>query len=348
MSNCSHFLLFEQENPPTNMINPKLSIQIVAYNDMEDLKDCLDSLYQQNYKDFSITVVDNNSSDGTVDQLKKNYPSIRLIANHQNLGFAQAHNQAIEQTSTPYILVLNPDTIFEPSFLMSLMAVMEEDASLGSVSGKMLKLADLSDRKRTDIIDTTGIILFKNRKAIDRGQGEQDVGQYDNQQDILGPSGAAALYSRKALETVKWQGGYFDQDFFAYKEDIDIAWRLRLFGWKSKFVPQAIGYHKRKVGLDTSSVRKTRRQRNPQFNYFSYRNHLYLVYKNETSSNLFWWFPYIFWYEFKKFFYLLLFEPFTLKGLKDFFDNYSDLSRKRKYIQSNIKVDKKNIRSWFQ
>src|SRR5262249_760723 len=149
-----------------------------------------------------------------------------IIESRTNCGFARAHNVLIGNTDSEYILVLNPDTILRDSFLSELVQSLEARPDAGSASGKLLRLDNLT-------IDSTGIIMLRNEGHVDGGAGEPDLGQFDKPDDIFGASGAAALYRRAAIEDVSIEGKYFDEDFFAYREDADLAWRLRLMKWNS-------------------------------------------------------------------------------------------------------------------
>ncbi|MFH1597692.1 MAG: glycosyltransferase family 2 protein [Patescibacteria group bacterium] len=326
-----------------------VTVQIVTYNNLPDLPSCLASVAKQTFCDVDIIIVDNASDDGSLDFVRANYPNIKIIANQKNMGFAAGHNQALRVSQSPFVLVLNPDIYLEANFIAELVSNMETNSLIGSLSGKLLKVkGDLKPENFTDIIDTTGIELLKNRQAIDRGQGQDDQGQYDNKSEIFGASGAAAFYRRQALLDIAWKEEIFDEHFFSYKEDVDLAWRLRLRDWKSYFVPQAVGYHRRTISQLTGKIKQDRSKRSDRANYLSYRNHLFLIYKNELLSNLFWWFPQIAWYELRKFVYLLIFEPFTLKGLNDFSRKAGQMKNKRKHIQSRKKASLKTIRSWFK
>jgi GT2 family glycosyltransferase len=127
-------------------------------------------------------------------------------------------------------------------------------------------------------LDSTGIIMLRNQRHLDRGADEPDLGQYDRPEDVFGPSGAAALYRRAALEDVAFDGQYFDEDFFAYREDADLAWRCRLFGWTSLYVPAAVARHRRRVTPE-------RRGALPSIiNYHSVKNRFLLRINNMTGS----------------------------------------------------------------
>ena len=328
-----------------------ISVNIVNYNSRPYLKFCLDSVLNQSYSDREILFIDNASQDGSVEFVRKNYPDIKVISNRQNLGYAKAHNQGIKESKGKYILCLNPDVILDKDYIKNTLAVFETKNRIGAVTGKLLRW-DFTKNKKTDIIDSVGLEIFKNHRVIDRGQGEKDEGQYNKEEEIFGVSGAAPVYLREALNDIRLElnGEYFDEDFFSYKEDIDLSWRLRLRGWKCWYTPRAKAWHARKAkGMrDNLEILKARKEKTKEINYLSYKNQLLLLFKNETLFNLIRYFPWLFCYEFKKFCYLLFFEPATLKGLFKFFVQLPLTLRKRRNIMVRRVVSNKNIRKWIR
>jgi len=345
---------------------PKVSINIVTWNSLKYLPECFDSIFNQTFKDFSVLVIDNASVDKSVKFIEKKYPQtlldresyligrVRIIHNSRNLGFAKAHNKGIIFSQGDYILVTNPDIVLTPNCLENLIREMEKNPKIGCIGGKLLKIKPHNSDlpyiygTKTDIIDSTGLKILKSRKVIDRGQGEKDKGQFDKKEEVFGISGALALYRRKALEDIKLDGEYFDNSFFSYKEDIDLSWRLRLRGWKNFYTPEAVAYHYRGIGIGEkaklSEILKKRKSRPKLIKYYSYKNHLTILTKNEFLINIIRHFPYIFWYEFKKFIYILLLEISTLKGFFDFLKDLPKVLKKRKTILAGAKVEPKEIK----
>jgi GT2 family glycosyltransferase len=204
-----------------------ISIVITNFNGRKYLEACLTSVLSQTFKDFEVIIADNGSSDDSVDYLKKNFPCVRVIKNEKNLGFAGGTNAGIVQARGEYILTLNNDTQMENSFLKELIVPMELDNRIGMCASKML----LNDGR----IDSTGICLSRSGAAWDRGTMEPDLGQYDSSEEVFGPCAGAALYRKKMLDEI----GLFDEDFFLYMEDVDLAFRGRLAGWRCCYIPDA-------------------------------------------------------------------------------------------------------------
>jgi GT2 family glycosyltransferase len=210
---------------------PLVSVVIVNYNGKKFLSECIESLYAQSYPDFEILVVDNASVDGSIEFLTSGFPAVRIIRNPANLGFAGGMNAGILDARGPFILALNNDTRMDRDCIKRLVDVMVHDHSIGMCAAKLL----FYDQR----INSTGICISRSGAAWDRGMFEADTGQFDTSEEVFGPSAAAALYRREMFDDI----GLFDKDFFLYMEDVDIAFRGQLAGWKCIYIPEAVVYH---------------------------------------------------------------------------------------------------------
>lgn len=333
---------------------PKVSVHIVTWNSRRYIENAMRSLMEQTFKEFSVLIVDNGSTDNTVSWLKEYYPQIKIVQNTRNLGFAKGHNQAISFTKSDYVLVMNIDTILKEDYLERLVAYLDKHPRIGSLTGKVYRLigdpGSLTTESFTKIFDNTGLQAYKSRRFTERGAGEFDNGQYDTIEEIFGVSGALGFYRRRALDEIMVNREFFDDDFFFYKEDVDLAWRLRLMNWSSVYLPNVIGYHHRQVkGDDQQSdiaILKNRLKKPSYSQKVSYWNHLWILVKNEQN---FWRDSiFILWYELKKLVYILLFEQKTLLGLVEFFKLLPKMRAKRKVIQSRAKVSAREMRRWFR
>ena len=215
------------------MHNKLVSVIVVNYNGIRFLKKCLHSLLIQTYKDVEIILVDNGSNDDSVIYVKKEFPSVRIIINKKNVGFAKGSNIGIKEAKGELVATLNNDTEVSPRWIEELAAVMSSNKDVGMCSSKILLMRD------HDIIDSTGICISRSGACWDRGMSEKDVGQYEYIEDIFGPCACAAMYRKSMLQEI----GLFDEDFCAYMEDADLAFRGRLAGWSCYYVPKAIVYH---------------------------------------------------------------------------------------------------------
>ncbi len=323
----------------------KYSIHIVTWNSEDSILNCVNSVINQDYDDWKLIVVDNNSSDKTYEVLEKSFSKnekITLIKNQTNKGFAGAHNQAIGMADSEYIVIMNPDVVICKDFLSKTDDFLEKTASkyekLGSISPKIYRVFDLKS-VNSNIIDSLYLQIDRKRQVTNAGEEEKDKDEYNNTKIIFGPSGALAIYSRKALEDVKINNEYFDEMYHTYKEDIDIAWRMYRYGWVSLYAPCLYSYHirnARKNNLGVLNVKKIlnqRKNKNKFINMVSYRNHIYNLIKNESCTDFKYDFFHILFFEIKKIIFLLFFEPSTLKGLADVVKNFPQIFKKRKLIQ---------------
>ena len=285
------------ESPNDN--RPTVSVCIVTYNSAGDIEACLRAVRGQSYPVASIVVVDNASTDGTRDVLARcGGDGLRIILNGRNNGFAGGQNQAIAASApSDYVLVLNPDVSLDPDYVAEIVAVMERNPRIGSATG-MLVRAD-----RPDIMDSAGLMLRPDRNAADLAAGEP-AADWTSPREVFGVSGAAAVYRRAMIEDVSDGGQFFDEDFFAYKEDVDVAWRARHLGWTAVYVPDTRAAHRRgwKPGGRRSVPLSVRR--------CSYQNRFFLLIKNEPAGpHLFLLIPRLLLVEAAKLVYILLREP---------------------------------------
>ena len=340
-----------------------VSVCIVTYNSMKYLPYFLDNIFGQTYWQEAgeapdVFVVDNSSSDKTVSYIRDNFPTVHLLRNVNNVGLPRAWNQAVKMTHGDYILIMNPDLILDEKFLSMLVRDLDEDSGLALSGGKLYRMdfekeGDFLVRPvKTSILDSCGLLAFKNRRFTDRGAGELDVGRFNKKEEIFGLTGACFLARRSALEQVKFGKEYFDEIFFMYQEDIDLCWRLRLAGWQAIYDPKAIGWHHRRAHSGQKNSLATvlyRRSKENLVNYHSYKNHLMLLYKNELKANLWRDFPRIFWYELKKIAYVLIFETGNFfRAWGEIFKNRRILKKKRGLNMRLKRVRAEEIRKWFR
>jgi len=319
----------------------KVSINILLYNGQKYLPEVLAAVKNQTYQDLEVLIIDNASSDDGAAWVVKNYPQFRLERQEKNLGFCAGHNLGIKLSTGEYVLCLNQDIILEPDFVARLVEFMDAHPRVGAATGRLNRW-DFERQQKTQEIDSLGLRIFKNGRVEDWGQWEGTIIP-TAPVEIFGVSGAAPLYRRAALEDIKFQDQYFDEDFFAYKEDVDLACRLRWRGWQAYLVPPAVGYHDRSVA-QKAGLFKNRRQKSQFANYHSYRNHLFYLLKNLPKRQLF---PVLV-YELGKLGYILFFEPQTLRATLDFITKYAKMLTKREWIQKHRQTDLADWSRWFK
>src|SRR3954462_14587795 len=209
-------------------MQPQVTVVIVTFNSLPYIEACLRSLERQSYLAMKIVVIDNASYDGTADFLRDRLLE-RAIFNLRNVGFAAAQNQGIRMSKQGWVLTLNPDVVLAPDFISTLVEAAESDTGVGAVCGKLLRWQPESPRPFSGTIDSTGIYFRPDLRHFDRGAEQLDRGRYERREYVVGATGAAALYRRAMIEEISLAGEFFDEDFFAYREDADVAWRAQLF-----------------------------------------------------------------------------------------------------------------------
>jgi GT2 family glycosyltransferase len=218
------------------LARPFVSVVVVNWNGKHLLGECLSSLLgQKDVEDVEIILVDNGSCDGSVEFVQEQYKDVHVLSLQKNIGFAGGNNAGIRVATGKYIALLNNDTKADPSWLSNLVRAAEADRhSVGMWAGKILSY------NNPDIIDNVGLLLYPDGLGRGKGRLERDAGQFDLPSEALFPSGCAGLYRKEMLDEI----GLFDEEFFAYADDVDIGLRGRLAGWECRYVPTAKVYHK--------------------------------------------------------------------------------------------------------
>jgi GT2 family glycosyltransferase len=310
----------------------RVAVNIVTFNSSADIVACLDSLQTQTFRDFRIHILDNDSQDDTIEKIARY--ELDLVRSTVNSGFSKAHNDLIRSFPADYALILNPDAILRPDFLEQIVGALEARKDAASASGKLLRL----DGKT---LDSTGIVWLHNQRHLDRGADEPDLGQYEQPEDIFGPSGAAAFYRVSALRDTAVNGQFFDEDFFAYREDADLAWRCRLMGWTSIYVPSAVALHRRRVTPERRS------QLSSIINYHGVKNR-FLLRLNNMTGGLYWrYFLQITFRDAAVIGYVLIREWSSFGALIYVIREFPRLWKKRQVIQARRKCAEPDLDRWF-
>jgi GT2 family glycosyltransferase len=215
-----------------------LSVVVVNWNSRADLEACLESLRAQTHRPIEVVVIDNASTDGSVEMVRSRFPEVRLLAQAENLGFAEACNVGIDATTGPWVAMLNNDATAEPRWAEALVEV----ATGAAPSCGMLQSLMLFQRAPGNV-NSTGIELTRSGGGRDRGEGAPRPTRLDLE-EIFCPTAGAAAYRRAMLEAVRLPVGYFDRDHFCYYEDMDLGWRSRLAGWSALYVPASVVLHR--------------------------------------------------------------------------------------------------------
>jgi len=213
---------------------PRVSIIIPNWNGAGHLPTCLDSLRAQTFRDFEVIVADNASTDGSRELLARDYPEVQVLALDKNYGFTGACNAGLKAAQGEINILLNNDTEADAPWVKEVLAAFGRHPEAGLIATRMM----LFDRR--DTFHAAGDIFRTDGTPGNRGVWEKDVGQYDEEGLVFSATGGSAAYRRAMLEQV----GLLDEDFFYSCEDVDLAWRAQLAGWKAVYAPKAVVYHK--------------------------------------------------------------------------------------------------------
>jgi GT2 family glycosyltransferase len=327
-------------------VSAKVRVSIVTFNSAAYLKDCLASLKGQDYGDYEVCLWDNGSTDASLEIARSERGLItHLHASACNLGFCAGHNRAIAASSAAYVLILNPDVFLQPCYLGTLLSALENDPRAGSGTGKLWRWPEVAHPglrpPEPRIIDSTGIYFTRNQRHLDRGSGETDTGCYDRREYVFGASGAAALYRRDMLEEVKAGAEYFDESFFAYREDADLAWRAQWMGWRCLYVPDATAYHVRRVLPQRRAVLPA------DINMHSFKNRFLLRAKNMDAGMYARYFLPITARDLLALGYVLLRERSSLRALPLLFKALPKARKARRDLQKRRRTPPREMRRWF-
>jgi len=271
-------------------MSPELvSVVITNWNGRELLAQCLPAVLKQTYTPTEVIVVDNGSHDGSAEWVGSNFPHINLICKDTNNGFAAGSNLGIQQSAGTFVATLNNDAYTRPDWLAALVRAMQTDARIGMCASKML-FAD-----RPEMINAAGICLDRAGLAWERQGGGPNNSGEPGPIEVFGPCAGAALYRRAMLDDI----GFFDEDFFMYLEDVDLAWRARLRGWRCLYVPDAVVHH-----VHSASGREG----SPFKRQLLGRNKVWTIVKNYPSPALWAYLPAILAYDLGTVLFALLFQ----------------------------------------
>lgn len=340
-----------------------VAVSIVTWNSEDHIADLLKSLKKQTFKDFDIIIIDNGSKDRTL-EIAGEYEDVIVIKNSNNTGFSRAHNKGIEMAmkfwqekdlSDRFVVVCNPDIVMAENCLEKLLIAICQNPLVGAAAPKLLRMEtevsdNMPENKKSSIIDSLGIEIKKTRAAGDRFSGTEERNGAITE-EVFGVSGALMCLRGSALRAVKWGKEYFDEDFFAYKEDIDLSWRLRNIGWQALIAPDAIAYHHRRIkGRAKQSFferLKNKTYQSKRVKFLSARNHLWMLAKNDFIINVFIDFPFIFFEELGKFIYCLFSSPGDLRAYFSAVWGLPKMLKKRAYLK-NAKILPMEIREWMK
>lgn len=320
-------------------------VSIVTYNSKPFIVPSLRSVLRQSLPPARIIATDNASDDETASLIDSEFgSSVDLICNSVNLGFARAHNEAIRSCQCRYVLTLNPDAVLATDFIETLVEFMEAHPYLGSASGKLLRMeVGMNPIRRHGrvLFDSTGIQCLPNQRHRDRGAGTEDYNQYNRPELVFGTTAAAGFYRKEMLRDVALDGQFFDEKFFIYREDVDLAWRAQLYGWSCGYQPHALGYHVRQ------GIPERRSSLSAAINYHSVKNRLLLRIKNMPLRMYARHFPAISSRDVLVVGYMLLREWHSLRAVSFWIRHWRLYLRYRNEIERRRRVPHAEIEKWI-
>lgn len=305
-----------------------VDVVIPSYEGRHHLERCLPSLARQTHSAVHVIVVDNGSRDGTAAWIAEHHPDVECVRLPENRGFSAAVNAGVRAGSSPFIALLNNDTVADAGWVAALVRALEDDPDAGTATSRITSLDDAS------LMDNAGDGFGRKGISYPIGYREPDLGQYRIRRRVFGACGAACLYRREVFARVGW----FDEDFFAYHEDADLSFRAQLAGVACVYVPDAIVGH---AGSATSGGRI-----NPFTVYLSTRNNLHVLIKNLPGGLFVQYFPWLLWGQAYWFLKMAVKEGmwapwFTgiLAGLR----GSRRMVRKRRAILGSVRIDAREL-----
>lgn len=345
----------------------KLSVNLVTWNGAKYIPFLFDSLRKQSFKDWSFYVLDNGSSDSTVELIKKELENFsvehRLIVSSENAGFAGGHARAFRETKSDYVLLLNQDMYLSPDCFEKMVGFMEKNPDVAAATPRLMRwnfaqAGENLEKSFSGDIDALGLKIFRNRRVVEQYTKEnwEDIKKKTGDCDILevfGVSGAFPVYRRSGLQsTLLANGDFLDSSYHSYKEDVDLSFRFLSAGYRSCVILNTCAYHDRAGAgpkeMDDGSAARNKKTQSEWVKYHSYKNHIATLIKNEYGWNFSLDLPWILWYELKKLGYFLLFDPRVILGLRELWKNRAIIANNRKMIKNRRKADWKEIRRWWK
>ncbi|HEX7705296.1 MAG TPA: glycosyltransferase family 2 protein [Thermoanaerobaculia bacterium] len=331
-----------------------ISVVLVTWNSAHYLPRCIEGIRGQSHPRIELIVVDNASTDASVALIEPH--AARLIRNESNLGFSVAVNRAIAVASGEWVLVVNPDCHLDAEYSTRLVRALDTAGPAFGAGTGMLVRARGDEIEPIGEIDSLGIRMTRSGRHLDLGQGEfpeRWTAVVDRDLpagcrlpsgaiEVFGVSGAAAMYRRSFLQELAIDGEILDEDFFAFREDADLAWRARLFGWRALCEPTAIAHHVRRV------TPRTRRALPPEVNMHSVKNRFLLRIKNEGAFLALRNLPFELARDLVVFVAALTIERTSLPAFSWIWRNRHRLREKRRAIQMRRTVSDRQLARWFR
>jgi GT2 family glycosyltransferase len=329
-----------------------VSVLVATHRDLELVERALAVFVDT--PSLEVVIINNDPSEDVRGWAEERFPDARVIDMGFEAGYPRAINVGIAASRGEFVLLLDSDLFVSASYVPEMLRFFGERPHVGAAGGKLLRY-DLNAERRSELLDTAGVRLGRNRRVMARGEGERDAGQYDRIEQFFGVDGAGMFLRRSALESIVLDGEYFDSSFFVHKEDADLCWRLRLAGWEVWYVPSAVGAHARTTrGLGTraylgaiSAFHRNERAKSPLVRLHATKNQWLMLTKNEDRQNLLYDLPFILGREIGVLVYNAIFEPTTLRCVGEYLRLLRPTMQKRRLIKKRQVLRPAEMRRWF-
>jgi GT2 family glycosyltransferase len=314
------------------LVQPLVSICVVTWNHAEYIEDCIQSILAQAYQHTELILVDNASRDETSKILARHEHHGTVVFNAENRGYCGGNNQAISMSRGEFVLLVNPDVVLKPDYLENAVSAIRQNSKIGTVCGLLL----LGDEREPDSrVATTGLRISRTRRMYARDYGVRLRDLKRPAGEVFGSDGSLPLYRRTMIEDVSIEGEFFDEMFFAYKEDSDVSWRARLLGWKCFFNPKSTAIHRQNFKPGNLSLRKKQRS---SIKMHAVKNDIITIIKNEDITNFLRDMIIITARQIGILAYLIFFERTSLPAYMFVFANLKSILSKRKVIKAKQRI----------
>lgn len=339
---------------------PAVIVHVVVHNGASWMRRILDPLMSQTYRNFKVLFLDNASSDETADIMRNEYPDIRCLRSDDNIGIWQGNERLLKEDDSPYVLVLT-DVMMDARFIERAVQAMEDQPNAGAAQAKIYRADVLPHGEvvNTDIIDTVGFTISRAHRITNLGHGEKDRGQYDNRTEVFGVEGAAPFFRRSALVKCTIDGALIDPDYrvggIGYGDDVDLSWRMRLFGYTHILVPGMVGWHNRSTTKALAAtpvvgqLARLSKRRNVALakRRLDWSNVRFTIVKNAFASHIIRFLPWIVARELAVAGYTILFEPKLFIEAGRFVRLLPRMLRRRRLIMERAVVTPRVLRRWY-
>jgi GT2 family glycosyltransferase len=335
---------------------PSVSVLIPTHQDAHLVRKSLPALLGNPADEIEVVILNNDPSQDIQSSIGENAddPRVTIVEMGYEAGFARAINRGIRQSSGGLLMFCNADLFPCKTYLAEMRRFFDDQPRAGAAIGKLLRY-DLRSDRPTDVIDSAGLLLTRQRRMMPRGEGERDTGQFDEACEVFAVDGAAIVVRRSALEGIGVGGEYLDENFVTHKEDHDVSWRLRLAGWECWYVPSALAYHGRTTrSLGTkgylSAIRmfhRNEREKSDRVRIHAMKNQWLMLLKNEDPYNFMRDFPFILAREAMVFTHNLLFAPRALVAVPMTLKMLRQTLRKRRAAKAKQRMNPRALRRWL-